>query len=206
MTAKARWIYACFVAVIVSGCAPQPVLRPVTDPTARFTGIGYSVLPPQGKDWYIERHSQYITSFGKLFPEKMERYHTFVATVMVMKPEAKKVNSSAEFPKAIEQFIVGFATTGRFRLISVNVGPYGPSGSYCSRYDMVQEEKNNPRAPGVILEITAHGFWCLDASSEFMVHAFYSERKAQGSQSYLDDALKQEGEGFLKNVVFTPLY
>lgn len=206
MTTKVRWIQACFVAVIVSGCAPETVLRPVTDPTARFTGIGYSLLPPQGKDWYIERHSQHYTSFGKVFPGKGERYHTFVATVMVMKPEAKKVNSSAEFPKAIEQLIAGFATSGRFRLISINVGPYGRAGSYCSRYDMVQEEKDNPRALGVTLEITAYGFWCLDASSEFMIHAFYSERKAQGSPSFLDGALRQEGEGFLNNVVVTPLF
>lgn len=165
------------------------------------------MLPPQGKDWYFEDfNSQYITSFGKLFPEKGDRYHTFAATVMVMKPEAKKVNSSAEFPKAIEQLLVGSMTSGRSRLINVNVGPYGPAGSYCSGYNLVQEEKDNPSARGVILEITAHGFWCLDASSKFMIHAFYSERKAQGSQSFLDDALKQEGEEFLKNVVFTPLY
>jgi hypothetical protein len=38
-----------------------------------------------------------------------------------------------------------------------------------------------------------------------MIHAFYSERRPQGSESFLDEALKAEAEGFLANVVFTPL-
>jgi hypothetical protein len=201
MTAKAICIQACLVAVIACGCAPQTALRPVTDSTLRLAGTGYSVLPPPGKGWLIERHGDLATSFGKVFPGK---YHTFVAVVMVTKPEAKKVDSAAEFPKAVEEVLT--QVTGRFRLISINVGPYGRAGSYCARYEMVGEEKDNPRAPGATLEMTTWGFVCLDASSEFMINAFYSERKPQRRPSLLDDALRQEGEAFLRNVVVTPLF
>lgn len=96
-------------------------------------------------------------------------------------------------------------TEERFRVISAKTGPFGPQGSYCAQYDTVNEERDNPGAPGVVLEMTAHGFYCLDASSKFVINASYSERKPQGSESFLDDALKQEAEGFLKDVMFTPL-
>lgn len=194
-----------FITVMISGCALQPGIRPVTDPAMRFRGNGYSALPPQGKDWYIQQHTPYVVNFAKLSPENMERYHTFAATVMGMKPEAQNVNSPSEFSKAIEQLLVRTLTEGRFRLMSIKVAPYGAEGSYCSQYDIVQEERDNPSAPGVVLEITAHGFFCLDVSSDFMINASYSERKPQGSKSFLDIALKQEADGFLKDVVVTPL-
>jgi hypothetical protein len=199
-----RLIVFVIMLSLMNGCAMQSTLRPVTDPTMRYTGNGYSALPPQGKDWYISYHGSNAVNFGK---PPADKYHTFAATIMVMMPEAKKVDSSVEFPKAIEHLMT--ETLGgdgsRFRLISLNVAPFGPQGSYCSQYDFVQEERHNPGAPGVVLEITAHGFVCLDASSEFMVRADYSERKIKETESMLDDALKQEAEGFLKDVILTPL-
>lgn len=206
-----RLIVFVTVFSVITGCAMQP--RLVTDLTKRYTGNGYSALPPQGKDWYIQGHGPNIVVFNKLFVENMdsyqtfmESYQTFAAAVMVMKPEARKVDSSAEFPKAIEQLLTNMHGVGsRFRLISLEVAPYGPPRSYCTQYNLVQEEQNNPGAPGIVLEITVHGFVCLDISSKFMIRADYSERKTKGSKSMLDDALKQEGEGFLKNIIITPL-
>lgn len=204
MTNKIRWAYVFFFTVFASSCSIQPVRRPVTDLTKRYIGYGYSVLPPQGKDWYIVDNSLYSTVFHKSFPEKMDKLHTFIASAMVKNLEAKQVNSSTEFPKAIERYIVEYIATGQFLFISVEVDPYGPTGSYCSQFELVEEEKGNPSAPGVILEITVYGFICLDASSEFMTMALYGERKPRGSQSFINPTLKREGEGFLKNVQVTP--
>lgn len=201
---ESRLIVFVVILSVMTGCAMQPAPRPVTDLTMRYTGNGYSALPPQGKDWYIRSHGPNIVLFGKLPAKKNQ---TFTAAIMVMKPEARKVDSSAEFPKAIEQLLTNMHGVGsRFRLISLKVTPFGPQGSYCSQYDLIQEELDNPRAPGVVLEITIHGFVCLDESSKFMVRADYSERKTKGSKSILDDALKQEAEGFLKDVKITPLH
>ncbi|MGH8523023.1 MAG: hypothetical protein ACREXY_02025 [Gammaproteobacteria bacterium] len=148
MSANIRWIQACLVAMMISGCALQPVIRPVTDPTTRIRGTGFSVLPPQGKDWYIERQAPNGVVFGKIFPGQlksvMDKRQTFVAGVLVMKPEVKKVNTSQEFPKAVEELFVGRMTEGSFRLISAKTGPFGPQGSYCAQYDIVQEERDNP--------------------------------------------------------------
>lgn len=203
---KSGLIVFVIVFSVISGCAMQPAPRLVTDPAMRYTGNGYSALPPQGKDWYIQYHGPNAVIFNKLFVEKMDSYQTFAANVVIMKPEAKKVDSSAEFPGAIEHLMTEtLAGVGsRFSLINLEVVPFGPQGSYCSQYDLVQEERGNPGVPGVVLEITAHGFACLDKSSKFIVRADYSERKIKGSKSILDDALKQEADGFLKNVIFTP--
>ncbi len=206
MHANIRWIQACLVAMTISGCALQPVIRPVTDPTTRIRGKGFSVLPPQGKDWYIAHQAPNGVNFGKISPDKlkymMDKHHFLVAGVFVTDPPAKKGNSPAEFLKAIEHLPI---TEGRFRLISMKTSPFGPQGSYCAQYDRVLEERDNPLAPGVVLELTEHGFYCLDASSKFVINAAYSERKPQGIESFLDDALKQEAEGFLRDVVVTPL-
>lgn len=203
-----RLIVFVIMLSVMTGCAMQPSFRLVTDPTMRYTGNGYSALPPQGKDWYIGDHSPNIVVFNKASVEQRKKYQTFGATVIVMKPEAKKVDSSAEFPEAIEQLLTNIhgGVGSRFRLISLKVAPFGPQGSYCSLIDLVQEERDNPIAPGVVLEITVHGFTCLDISSKFMIQAAYSERKTKGSETMLDDALKQEAEGFLKDVIFTPLH
>ena len=205
VSGNTRWMLVWLVAVMCSSCALQPSFRPVTDPTMRFSGTGYSALPPQGKEWYIQHHSRNPVVFLKLFPEKMEKYHTFGAMVMVMTWEVKNVHSSAEFPNAIKELFLARETKGRFRLISIKVAPFGSQGSYCSQYDTVYEERDNPKAPGVTLEMTNHGFICLDVSSKFLIDAAYSERRPQGSGSFLDDALKQEAEGFLKEVIVTPL-
>ena len=199
------WVRTWLVAMIISGCALQPAMPPVTDPTMRYTGIGYSALPPTGKDWYLKRHGPYALAFEKVSPGRFEGDHTFGAGVLVHLPEVKKVHSPAEFPKAVQELFTARLTGVRFRLISVKTVPFGPQGSYCSQYDMLQEERDNPIAPGIVLEITAHGFICLDTSSKYMINACYSERKPQGSKSFIDDALKQEAEGFLRDIVVTPL-
>jgi len=172
----------------------------------RFTGTGYSARPPQGNNWYIERSNPHAVLFGKLFPDKAETYHTFVAGVLVWNAEVKKVDSPGEFPKAVEELLIARLNEGRFRLITLKVAPLGPQESYCSSLDAAQEERDNEGAPGVVLYITAHGFLCLDTSSQFIVHAFYSERRALGSTTFLNDALRQEAEGFLNDVVVTPLH
>jgi hypothetical protein len=187
---------------VMTSCASQPDIRPVTDPAKRYTGKGYSALPPQGQEWYIQGHGPYAVHFGK---RPVERNHTFVAVVEVMEPEARKVDLAAEFTKATEHLLNETLDGGRFRLISLKVVPYGSQKNYCSQYDFVQEERSNPMAPGVVLEITAHGFVCLDISSKFMIRADYSERKTKEMESILDDALKQDVEEFLKNVIVTPL-
>ncbi|MCZ7627393.1 MAG: hypothetical protein M5R38_17945 [Candidatus Methylomirabilis sp.] len=168
------------VAMVCSSCALQPAIRPVTDPTMRFSGTGYSALPPQGKDWYIVHHSQDAVTFSKVSPEKMEKYHTFGAGVIVTPWTAKNIHSPTEFPKAVEKLFLANLTRGRFRLISFRVAPFGSGGSYCSQYDSVYEERDNPKAPGVTLEMTNHGFVCLDSSSKFMIDVAYSERSPKG--------------------------
>ncbi|WP_374089178.1 hypothetical protein [Methylomicrobium lacus] len=196
----------CLIIMMLSGCAQQSLPRPVTDATERYFGTGYSLLPPQGNDWHFLEQSPNLTVFGKaLSAQRKKLMHTFVATVMVMQPEIKKVNFAAEFPKAQEELFRAQLNREGFRLLSLQSAPYGLPGSYCSRYDLEQEERNNPYTPGIVFNITVHGFVCLDASSEFMIDASYSERRPQGSAAALDDKLKGEAEGFLRNIAVSPL-
>jgi hypothetical protein len=46
-----RIISGFIVALALSGCA-MPGFTPIRDPTARIESYGFSILPPQGSDWY----------------------------------------------------------------------------------------------------------------------------------------------------------
>jgi hypothetical protein len=66
------------------------------------------------------------------------------------------------------------------------------------------EEHDNPEMPGVVLEIRTRGFACLDASSDFVLQVFYSEHRPKGTQTMVDEALREQGEAFLRGVVVDP--
>lgn len=113
MSTKVRWTEVCLVAIIISGCALQHrfPFRPVTDPMTRIQGEGFSVLPPQGKEWYIESQGPYKAMFIKLVPgkytSKPDAYHTFLAGAGAVPPEAVvKASAASEFPKALEEKIM----------------------------------------------------------------------------------------------------
>lgn len=200
------WLLSIFVA----SCAMWPSLKPVTNPTTRLDGVGFSALPPNGKDWYIYEqwtHAPYAHYFMKYDPKKQKPIQSVVTQVECIVSDVEKGNSPAEFRKAMEQFLVNLNTADRIRVVIIDVRSFGPQESYCALYDFVFEEKNNPHAPDTILVGYEHGFMCLQAiSPKLIVHAAYSERRPQNESSILDETLKREVEDFLGNVVYLPFF
>jgi len=77
------------LAVVLVGCAspgpqfPQLVEpRLITESSARFESMGFSVLPPNGPHWYLYLRGADHIGFGKRDPEHYkqpsDRTHTFV--------------------------------------------------------------------------------------------------------------------------------
>lgn len=204
------WIWVSFFAVIVSGCTTQaPPPRSTINPAERFEFEGFSVLPPQGKNWYLGRSPFYGVVFMKRLFEapRQPKSHSFFATVYRHDLKDYEINSTQDFLSYVQWTS---RVNPRFRLVKKNVvldsSMSDAIGSECVRYDFLQEERDNPIAPQVVLNVTAHGFLCRHpSSSTFLIDAQCSERYPQGEKSALDESLRQECESFQRSVVLKPL-
>jgi hypothetical protein len=206
------------VTVLTAGCpAPKSsrALTPVLDAGQRLQFRGFSVLPPQGPDWYADRWGSDGTVFykprsavgvpikGAAGPGREAQ--VFYAAAFGGRLEGASLDSLDTLRELAEQPLL---SRGRFRLLSGQTVPDTSLGADCVRYDAVHEERGNPRAPSLVLTLTVHGFVCRHpAARDFVVHLLYSERYAQGDEPRptLTEALQSEVEPFLRSLRFEPL-
>ncbi len=195
-------------AFTVTGCATQP--RPVTDSTTRLHFVGFSVLPPQGNNWYFSRESRYTVGFGKVDPNKyksgIKLTHTlFTTSYSNMVAVGVKIDTPERLLKFSEILLRGKNDTGRFRTLKLELTAYRTQETDCVQYDQVVEERDNPRFAGSVLTITANGFICRNTySPDWFVSAFYTERYIPGKKVDSGESFERESQIFLKSIVFTP--
>ncbi len=204
-----RWIWVILFEVLVLGCTDQAPSGQTINPAERLEFDGFSVLPPQGKNWKLGKSPGYGVVFTKRLFEKprspeIHSLHVAVARHDFNRRELKTPQDLLSFVKR------AFRAEPRFRVVNSNVvlddAMSNVMDTDCVRYDMMQEERDNPVAPGAVLIVTAHGFECRHPSSpKVVIGAWCSERYPQGEQSLLDETLQQECESFLQNVLLKPL-
>ena len=86
------------------------------------------------------------------------------------------------------------------------VRPDTTTGAECVRVDAVQEERDNPRAPGVVLVLVTHSLDCLHPRSPGdVVSVSDSERYPKGQHAFSAETLRAEGEPFIRSATFTPV-
>jgi len=204
-----QWIWVSLFEVLVLGCATQAPLGPIINPAERVEFDGFSVLPPQGKNWYLGKSPYHGVVFRKRLFEtpRSPEMHSFYASVTRDDLNGKELETPQDLLAFVEHT---FRVEPRFRVVNSNVVLDDAMGNImdtdCVRYDMVQEERNNPIAPEAVLTLTVHGFTCRHPSSpKVAIGAWCSERYPQGEQSLLDETLQQECESFLKHVLLKPL-
>ena len=196
-------------AIIVASCATQP--RPVTDSTTRLEYIGFSLLPPQGSNWYFQLENRYGANFGKLHHDKVtgaaDAKNTFLISAF---SDKVAVGIKIDTPERLLAFSEAYlraktaGRSGRYRTLSLELIPYHTQETDCVRFDQEVEERNNPKFPG-ILQITAIGLICRNSfSADWFIDAFYSQRYEQGAKPSTDGSFQRESEALLKSVVFTP--
>ncbi len=201
------WIILLGVGLGVVGCAGGPQLIPVTDPTQRLEFEGFSILPPQGDNWFMAppalRKQQgpfMIVSFLKLATPP-SKTHTVVATV-----RGGRVSISAgSRADLIQKMALGwyFEQTDRFRPVSVTIAPDKTLAPDCVRYDGTVEDRGVPGYPGSVFIMDHHGFVCLHPDlPDAVIDIQYSQRRLQGEPPL---ALEAEGEPFVKSLLFTRL-
>lgn len=113
---------------------------------------------------------------------------------------ARSVDAEA-FPAAVNGFLRRSAGK-QSKVISIETMHAREPAAYCADYVMIEEERDNPRWPGIVIETTARGFVCLERSSKVVIQAYYEESKPIGAMSVLDDVVRGEAEAFLKDISF----
>ena len=206
-----KTLYLCsvlfFATVITVGCpAVRLNLVPVTDPTQRLEFQGFSILPPQGENWFVappelrrQQGSDLIVSFLKMLSPPSVT-HTIAAVVRGGRVRLSG-RSSAE---VLQKFAQGYSEpTERHRPVSVKTSLDNTLGADCVRYDGTVEDRGAPVHPGSVYILEFHGFICFHPHLQGQViHLEYSQRRLQGEQPL---SLEAEGEPFLKSLVFIRL-
>lgn len=217
------WIVA--VGVLLSGCAsttftPRTVncggLTPVPNPSGRIElpSLGVSIVPPQASRWCMSPMAADVFSFGthplmgkylETAPTPAEAAHTFGILVMSAPPPKDAKLDTPEDLLAVAQRMLGGSE--RFRTVESRVVQNLSLGADCITFDAILEERGNPRAPGLVLQVVSRqNHLCRHpyARSPTLVLWGASERYVQGTVTppSLVDTLKAEWEPSVRSVQF----
>ena len=197
------WLAALMVGVAVAGCAPALVA--VKDPAQRVELNGVSVLPPAGQAWHVGPRSTRHVVFLRKPPESP---HTIGAVALVDQIVIgglvrAPIRNAQDLKELTER---RFQSSGRFTMIESSIRIDTGMGAECVRSDTVQEERDNPRSPGVVLVMVIHTLDCLHPQTPgHVVSVGYSERYPKGQQPLPAETLRAEGEPFIRSATFGPV-
>jgi hypothetical protein len=173
----------------------------------RITTTEFSAGKPKGGGWKL------LTSPGRM-PVVYWKEPAWMSTppvkgqnvVVVLtgrSPGFALSGSAQDFPEALERLLRRSAAK-QLRVVALEATHARDPADYCARYVMIEEESDNPKFPGTVLETSTWGLACLERSSRVVIQAYYSESKPRGAPTVLDDVVRGEAEAFLQDIIFEP--
>jgi hypothetical protein len=199
------WITMLSVGMGVVGCAGGPQLIPVTNPTERLELGGFSILPPQGGNWFkidptplLRRQNPTMIALFHKTLTPPSKSHTVTAWVR----GGRVVISAGSRAELLEKLArTNFVQTERHRPVSVNISPDKTLAPECVRYDGVTEDRGVPGYPGSIFIWDQHGFVCFHPDlPDSAIDIQYNQRRLQEEAPL---SLEAEGDPFLKSLTFS---
>lgn len=169
---------------------------PVTVPGALYEMERYSVLAPQGKDWFeLKRDKQYVY-FGKKIAS---RTHSFIATA-ISASLTEKFADPQEFRDYVSRSLP-LRGDERHTVVENRVEMDDALGRYCVRHYTRAEDRNAPYARGKTLSEETYGVSCLHPDyPSLSIDVSYTER---GQSAEASAVLRAEGESFVRSLKFT---
>lgn len=126
-----------------------------------------------------------------------------IVVLTTRNPSFARSVDAEEFPAALEKLLRRSAGK-QSRVVSISATHLREPAAYCADYVMIEEDSDNPKLPGVVLETSTWGFACLERSSKYVIQAYFSESKPTGTPTVLDDVVRGEAEAFLRDISFEP--
>src|SRR5215510_2714782 len=138
----------CLAIVLSSGCAaPRPPGTPITAPVERMSFRGFSILPPQGDNWYITFREPGGVAFAKSLLDRSNRAspgHPFGAIATLVYPKegiVEDLRAYAEYRNRSEDHW----TTLQSRVTACQIAQH-PEVE-CVRSESVSEARDNRLFP-----------------------------------------------------------
>ena len=181
------------------GCAVQQPSDEITDLQQRFEFQEFSILPPQGTDWFVrnppkgpESQDLRITFF-----KSISITHTFVAFA-----RAGSIGEGFENKeKSLRRLGEIAQNKGKdVKVVKSNVALDQSLKADCLRYDIVSEVREVPQYEDHLFLLHDHGYICLHPTiPKYVVNVEYSERHLASEQPI---QLESEREPYLRSLVF----
>ena len=189
------WVLA--LGMFAGNACAQLRAMPVPAPDVPYELEGYSILPPQGQDWFELKRDRQTVFFGKKIAS---RTHAFIATAM-----SAPIADKFEAPDAFRDYIgrvLPLRGEGRHRVTENRVETDKGAGRFCVKYQVKAEDRDAPYAEGKTLSAETFGVTCLHPDSpNLIISVSYTER---GSPAETSAELRAEGESFVRSLKFTP--
>lgn len=169
---------------------------PIAVPNMIYELEGYSVLAPQGKDWFELKRDRHNVVFGKKIKS---RTHAFIATAMSVQI-TEKFDKPEEFHDYVSKTPLEPGDK-RTKLIENRVELDQSFGRFCVRIHTRAEDRGAVYAKGKPLLLETFGVSCLHpADPGLAVSVSYSER---GHLAETSAELRAQGESFVRSLKFT---
>lgn len=169
---------------------------PIAVPDMIYELEGYSVLAPQGKDWFELKRDRHNVVFGKKIKS---RTHAFIATAMSVQI-TEKFDKPEEFRDYVSKTPLEPGDK-RTKLIENRVELDQSFSRFCVRIHTRAEDRGAVYAKGKPLLLETFGVSCLHpADPGLAVSVSYSER---GHLAETSAELRAQGESFVRSLKFT---
>lgn len=169
---------------------------PIAVPNMIYELEGYSVLAPQGKDWFELKRDRHNVVFGKKIKS---RTHAFIATAMSVQI-TEKFDKPEEFRDYVSKTPLEPGDK-RTKLIENRVELDQSFSRFCVRTHTRAEDRGAVYAKGKPLLLETFGVSCLHpADPGLAVSVSYSER---GHLAETSAELRAQGESFVRSLKFT---
>jgi hypothetical protein len=193
--------------LLLSACATTSPQRPITDPSKRLEFKKFSLLPPQGDNWFIVLSkpgngfillAKQIDSTTPLGAKSFQP-HTVRAGVKAVDTKSESVGSQQEYFDSIKQSEQA-NTSSRFTVLKESYSLHEKVGEYCVIVDKLSEDRGVPNDPGTVYMFQENKLFCFDPQSRIAVMAGCSQR-APDIKVIID--LKDECEPFMNSLRFS---
>jgi YVTN family beta-propeller protein len=193
--------------LVATGCggAAKVELTPIERSGQRVQLEGFSVIPPQGDQWFVAPSlpkddvwrtvAAYVKRTGDDTPGNI-----VWATVAVANLETA-FQSREQLLESVIRVRQTELRGARFRLLEFRSAPGATAG--CYRYEAVTEDRGVKDFPGVTFVLTLRHAICLHPDSPTLaVNVAYSERRRLGMPAV---TVESEGEPFIGSLKFASL-
>jgi len=189
------WVLA--LGMFAGNARAQLRATPVAASGVAYELEGYSILAPQGKDWFELKRDRQTVFFGKKIAS---RTHAFVATAV-----SALITDKFETPEAFRDYVsrmLPLRGDKRHTVIANRVEMDNLPGRFCVRHYTKAEDRGAPYARGQALLAETFGVSCLHPDNPNLnISVSYTER---GDPAETSAELRAEGESFVRSLKFTP--